>query len=186
MNEADKWLTHVIETEDKKKAAHALNTAPPVSKTPMKKIYVAGASKEAARCRAMIDAVKALGYELTLDWLAEIEKAGAANEGLEHPERQRYAIADMEAVVKADILLVLAPDAFSTGAWVELGIALGHNALAADSWGVVRTPPIRIIVSGSETAIAKCIFTSLARNISVQPTAAQADEIILNILGSLR
>lgn len=132
----------------------------PVSPTPYRgptgtekeplRVYVAGASKEAQRCRYMMDAVVRVGAVLTLDWLAAIEKEGAANEGLTHEKRQHYAKEDMQAVLDAHVLFLLAPMLPSTGAWTELGIALAANKL--------RKHKITIITAGPQSAREKSIF----------------------------
>jgi len=84
---------------------------------------------------------------LTLDWVAMVEAAGSANEGLTDDQRCYYAHADLHAVGLADVLWLLAPSpsAPSTGAWVELGYAL-------------RAAP-RVIVSGP--ARTRSIFCAL-------------------------
>lgn len=111
------------------------------------RIYVAGASKEPERVRAAMTAVQMHGHTLTLDWLAEIEAAGAANEGLSDDDRRRYAEADLCAVANADVVWLLAPEAPSAGCWVELGYAMAWR-------------PLRIVVSGP--ARERCIFAALA------------------------
>jgi hypothetical protein len=129
------------------------------------KIYIAGASKEPARVRAMMDAVKEFGLEITLDWLATIKAEGAANEGLDDNKRRRYARADFDAVGNADWIWVLAPDltSSSAGCWAELGYAqalfdVRSGALFPRRKGLGLHHP-RIIVSGLGRV--KCIFTSL-------------------------
>lgn len=120
------------------------------------RVYVAGASKEAVRCRAMMTAVEALGCKQTLDWLKEIEMAGAANEGLTDEQRRYHATNDINAVLAADVIIVLAPEkAASTGVWTELGVALAANRYRAHY-------PIKILVAGSIDARTKSIFASHA------------------------
>lgn len=116
------------------------------------RVYVAGASKEPERVRWAMDAVRALGCEITLDWLAVIEAEGAANEGLTDAVRRRAARADLDAVGDADVLWLLAPSNASTGAWVELGAALSGRAWAAHPGGVIVSGPARH----------RCIFAALA------------------------
>jgi len=127
------------------------------------RIYIAGASKEPARCREAMTMAKKLGLEITLDWLAVIEAEGAANEGLDDEKRQRFSRADLDAVRRADWVWVLAPalTSSSAGCWVELGYALAvfdKNLHVMFSTHPVAGP--RIIVSGPGRV--KCIFTSLA------------------------
>lgn len=112
------------------------------------RIYVAGGSKERERVQVAMDAVRALGLEITCDWLAAIAAEGIANEGLDEAKRRRYAVADYDGVFRADIIWVLAPNAHSTGSWAELGYAQG-----------LRSDQV-ILVSG--LARHRCIFASLA------------------------
>lgn len=120
------------------------------------KLYIAGASREPERVRAAMEAAKALGHEITVDWLREIEQAGAANEGLTTAQRVYYANRDLEGVDEADLVWLLAPAGTgSAGAWVELGYALG---LRSDR--TMLRPLWQVIVSGSQQD--RCIFTDLA------------------------
>lgn len=136
------------------------NTPEPPAKH---RIYVAGASKEPKRVRAAIDLIKSLGFEVTLDWLADIEAHGkkpeAANEGLTHAQRVKHASADLDAVRRADVVWYLCTTA-SQGAPTELGAALALGK--------------KIFVSGPADAIAKNIFTSLAREFASDLEAATA------------
>lgn len=124
------------------------------SKTRALRVYVAGASKEPERVRAAMDAARCAGFVVTLDWLAAIEAAGAANEGLDDGQRRHYAAEDLAAVESADVLWLLAPGNASTGAWVELGYAIALR----DQVGATSRP--RIAVSGA--ARTRCIFAALA------------------------
>src|SRR5262249_23058209 len=118
------------------------------------KIYIAGASSEPERVRAAMDAARKLGFEVTVDWLAAIAEAGAANAGLSVADRIKYANADRAGVENADIVWLLAPAGSSTGAWVELGYALG---LRSDR--TMLRPLWQTIVSGP--AQDRCIFAEL-------------------------
>lgn len=109
-------------------------------------VYVAGASAERERVRRAMDAVRAEGWHLTLDWLAVIDAAGAANEGLDDRTRFLAAHEDLQAIRHADVVWLLAPEAQSTGAWVELGYALAQY--------------LPVVVSGP--ASRRCIFASFA------------------------
>jgi hypothetical protein len=125
------------------------------------KIYVAGASKEPERVRAVMNAVKALGLEITCDWLTAIEAEGAANEGLDDDKRRRYSLDDLDAVRRADWVWLLAPsESRSSGCWVELGYALALADRSVENRDRHWKPWPRIIVSGSGRM--KSIFASLA------------------------
>lgn len=126
------------------------------------RIYIAGASKEPERVRGAMNMAKKLGLEITLDWLANIEAEGTANEGLDDEKRVRYSTADLDAVRRADWVWVLAPalTSPSAGCWVELGYALALTAHSVEGRDRHWKPSPRIIVSGPGRV--KCIFTSLA------------------------
>ena len=112
------------------------------------RVYVAGSSREMDRARAAMDYVRELGGVITFDWVAEIERVGSANDGLTDEQRRSSAAADLEGVEACDVFWLLAPETPSTGAWVELGIALGLRE------------SIRIIVSGPGSK--RSIFSALA------------------------
>jgi nucleoside 2-deoxyribosyltransferase len=113
------------------------------------RVYVAGASKEPERVRWAMDSLRSAGCKVTLDWLAVIEKAGSANEGLSDAQRARAAHDDLVGVQVADVLWVLAPENTSTGAWVELGYALALGTIVVVS-GHARTRSIFAALAGHE------------------------------------
>jgi len=125
------------------------------------RIYIAGASKEPERVRAAMTAATKLGLEITLDWLAAIEREGAANDGLDDEKRRRYSCDDIGAVRRADWVWLLAPhESPSSGCWVELGYALALADRSVEDRDRHWKPWPRIIVSGSGRM--KSIFASLA------------------------
>jgi hypothetical protein len=106
------------------------------------KVYVAGASKEPERVRRAMNAVLAEGWELTHDWLAEIERVGSANDGLTLAQRCDSATRDLRAIREADMVWLLAPENDSTGAWVELGYVLGlYDGCFVSTPGIVVSGP---------------------------------------------
>lgn len=109
------------------------------------RVYVAGASSERnERAKPVIAALEAAGYVITHDWTKSVDMHGANNEAktLTKEALAACAIDDVEGVASADVFVLLAPQGPSTGAWVELGVAL---AVGCD-----------IYVSGN---VEKCIFT---------------------------
>lgn len=122
------------------------------------KIYVAGASAERALVGHFIDKLRALGCQVTFDWVAPIEAdGGVCNEGLADVRRLELAQAALDGVHEADIFWLIMPRGHSIGAWVELGAALTWRRarmLATD--GTSGLP--RIVVSG---AYQRTIFSSL-------------------------
>jgi hypothetical protein len=63
------------------------------------------------------------GWDIAQDWLADIEREGAANP-TDDQVRRRCASADRDAVMSAHVFWFLAPTEPTRGAWVELGIAI--------------------------------------------------------------
>ena len=108
-------------------------------------VYVAGSSRNTSRARAFIERVNAdPRMHLTHDWTAPAVSAaanGIRDCDLTDAQRTDFALADLDAVLRADVLVVLAEaEPTGRGMWVELGFALGYNVLS-----VAR---IRTIVSG--------------------------------------
>lgn len=122
----------------------------------MLRVYVAASSREMDRARAAMTALRMHGVEVTVDWVAAIEAAGAANEGLSDEDRQRYAREDLDGVCVADVVWLLMPTTPTAGAYVELGYALARREVQDDS-DCTRTP---IVISGPGQE--RCIFAALA------------------------
>lgn len=115
------------------------------------RVYVAGASVERAeRAIPAIRMLREAGVAITHDWTVDIdEAAGAANSDADVPEevRHRCAMEDARGVSTADYVLLLAPnERGSSGAWVELGLAIGLG--------------VPVLVAGPKNG--RTIFTSLA------------------------
>jgi nucleoside 2-deoxyribosyltransferase len=92
------------------------------------RIYVAGASAEAEGNRAAIQKCRAMGYDCTHDWTRSVFKhraLGQSDAMLSQAERHGYAAGDLAGVRQADIFWLRVPKNGSTGAWIELGYALG-------------------------------------------------------------
>jgi hypothetical protein len=123
------------------------------------KVYVAGASREPERVRRWMDMLRGAGHEITHDWLAAMEAAPAPDHLMSTTALLPYALADQAAVLEADVVWVLAPEAPSTGCWVELGMALQAGR--------------RVVVSGPGAR--RCIFSAMAR---VMATDAEAFELV--------
>lgn len=88
------------------------------------KIYVAGPVTDTHTVRQVQDAVLAAGHKLTLDWSADLGVAeGYANQ----VERSAgMAQEELEAVLAADAVLVVASRHDGRGMFVELGAALAQ------------------------------------------------------------
>jgi hypothetical protein len=121
-----------------------------------KLIYRAGASSDIVRAEADIAALRAAGWKITFDWTVPVREAGDASPP-DVKVRRAAAIADLKGVLGSNVLWLAQPEATSTstGAWVELGIALGD----ANNRQVRGLPPLIMVVSGASR---KCIFSDLA------------------------
>lgn len=118
------------------------------------RVYVAGAAIERhARAIPVIAELRAAGVTITHDWTRDLDAFGSAeNSDADVPEevRRRCAELDANGVRLADFVLLLAPyGRGSSGAWVELGMALAH-----------RVP---VVVAGAKNR--RTIFTSLAHRL---------------------
>jgi hypothetical protein len=90
-------------------------------------VYVAGASSERdTRAKPVIAALRDAGFYIYHDWTEAVDMHGANNERGTQTDEALAACAfdDMWGVRAADIFVLLAPSAPSTGAWAELGLAL--------------------------------------------------------------
>ena len=118
--------------------------------------YVAGAwSEQWARARPAMEKLRAAGCSISYDWT--VPEGARLNGDLTPNQRRSYASSDMRGVLMSDVLLLLAPQEPSQGAWVELGIALAQRtiSLSVEAAG----PPTVIVVAGATPA---CIFAELA------------------------
>jgi hypothetical protein len=92
------------------------------------RVYVAGASAELERCERVIAALREGGCTITMDWgaaMRALAALGICDAQLDDHEARRHAEADLDGIVTADVVLLLAPEAATRGAWVEFGYALG-------------------------------------------------------------
>ena len=121
------------------------------------KVYVAGSSAELDRCERVISALRAGGCTITFDWAAQMREfaaRGLCDAALDDHEARRCAEADLNAIVDADVVLLLAPEQPTRGAWVEFGYALGWAR------GYGEAPLRSLYVSGP--AARQSIFTRCA------------------------
>lgn len=89
-------------------------------------IYIAGASKDLPRAQAAMRAAVNIGFHILLDWTVAIEAEAAQGRrdvDLTLSDQRRYARADLQAAITADVFWLLGPTQ-SIGAWVEFGAAL--------------------------------------------------------------
>lgn len=118
-------------------------------------VYVAGSSSEPERVRRAMGEVVGRGWTLAQDWLADIEREGAANP-TDDDVRRRCARADRNAVSTATVFWLLAPEQPTRGAWVELGVAI---SVRAEEYRRFGHSDRLVVVSGNGK---QSIFCSLA------------------------
>ena len=111
------------------------------------RFYVAAASEEIALAEDVIAELRAIGHAIAFDWPAHIRAMNAADRDLSQTVREASARADLDAVGTCDAFWLLVPEGRSSGAWLELGYALGR-----------KTRPL-ILVSGDWQ---RTIFAELA------------------------
>jgi hypothetical protein len=101
------------------------------------RVYVAGASAELDRCERVIAALREGGCTVNFDWTAVMRDhvaRGISDAQLDDHEARRHAEVDIAAVEDADVVLFLAPEAATRGAWFELGWAIGWTAGRGERW----------------------------------------------------
>lgn len=112
------------------------------------KLYVAGASSEYAKCKALAEWARRFGYEIVSEWWNDVEKTravGKIDRDLDHEMRRDLATKDICGVQLAQLFWLVVPEGETTGAWAELGAAIVLGCT--------------IIVSGDHR---KSLFTSKA------------------------
>jgi nucleoside 2-deoxyribosyltransferase len=110
-----------------------------------KSIYVAGSSKERELVAAYQAALRAAGWMLAHDWVAQMNACHIPDVDLPIEAQRRFAEQDLAGVRRAQVFWLIAPSTPSIGAYVELGYALA-----------LQGGP-RVVVSGLPS-----LFTSLA------------------------
>lgn len=140
-----------------------------------KRIYVACASAEMDRAKWALSEVRKLGFEVTADWAALVEKVGVANP-TEDAVRRQASLFDLDGVERAEVFWLLFPQekdrGYGTGP--ELGYALAPRKFTRAPGG--RSSPL-IVTSGVQTK--RSIFPVLS------DYEVATDEEALTILRSL-
>lgn len=90
------------------------------------KVYVAGPLADAAAVRAVQDAVVAAGHQLSLDWTRGPDVAFADSYESDLAMSADIATTDLDGVMDADAVLVVASEHEGRGMFVELGAALAR------------------------------------------------------------
>lgn len=90
------------------------------------KIYVAGPLADVEAVQAVQSAVIAAGHELALDWSRGQDVTFVADYASRPEVSGRLAADDLDAVLAADAVLVVASEHDGRGMFVELGAALAR------------------------------------------------------------
>ncbi len=88
------------------------------------RIYVAGPVADTVTVQKVQDEVLAAGHELTLDWSADVSFAEGFASQIDRSARM--AKEELDAVIAADAVLVVASQHEGRGMFVELGVALAR------------------------------------------------------------
>lgn len=105
-------------------------------------VYVAGALDDAETVQAVQAAVVAAGHQLSLDWTRGSDVTFVENYASNLDLSAKIATDDLEAVLDADAVLVVASEHEGRGMFVELGAALSR-ASRGDLEHVVVVGPIQ-------------------------------------------
>lgn len=123
----------------------------PVDDRP-RKLYVAASSSQLSRAAEFMRLARAAGWTITLDWVEVVRgNGGVANPtDVEASVMAGWAKADVDAVINADVVVLLAPSDTSPGrgAFVELGVALATYKAVL----IVTDPACPTIFSALATA----------------------------------
>ncbi|TWP32856.1 hypothetical protein [Leekyejoonella antrihumi] len=104
------------------------------------RIYVAGPLADIENVRSVQSAVVAAGHELPLDWSRGPDVAFVDDYGSRPADSAEIAMADLDAVLVADAVLIVASEHDGRGMFVELGAALARAC---------RGEHVRIVVIGA-------------------------------------
>lgn len=94
------------------------------------KIYVAGPLADVESVRTVQSAIIAAGHELTLDWSRGPYASFTGDYGLLPEVSAKLAAEDLDAVLTADAVLIVASEHDGRGMFVELGAALARLVAA--------------------------------------------------------
>jgi hypothetical protein len=92
-----------------------------------KRIYVAASFEQRDEVRALYKRLREAGHTITADWTTHKEIISLESDEERTALKQKYAIEDTEGVTSATVYALLLSERKSTGAHIELGIALGAN-----------------------------------------------------------
>lgn len=99
-------------------------------------VYVAASSMDVKRAEHWTNHLAAAGLDVTSTWINTIVTIGEANpRGVDRGIRLEYAKANVDAIVRAQLLwfLVPKPPMATCGAWWEAGVASAHGRIVVSS-----------------------------------------------------
>jgi hypothetical protein len=131
------------------------------------RIYVCGASAEAADVAADAEKLDESGWTITFRWwkpFLEGKHVPGKDASVSREERVRYALKELAAIREADVVWLRSPEMPTTGAWVELGMAIASAK--------------HLVVSGEHRR--RTIFTELAH--VILPTHEHALEYLTSMV----
>jgi NADH dehydrogenase/NADH:ubiquinone oxidoreductase subunit G len=89
------------------------------------KIYVAASFEQAHSVKKAYEVLRNAGHEIAYDWTDHRATANIESDEEREALRRQYAQEDVAGVENATVYILLLGDRASTGAHIELGIALG-------------------------------------------------------------
>jgi hypothetical protein len=136
------------------------------------KVYVATAFVEKLTAKYWMNRLREIGVTITHDWTTAEQPARGELE-LPIDEQRQHARADVQGVIDADVVWVLAPAQGGTGCWFEMGVAHGlarYRGMMRPDNRVSPTGVGPVIVSGPR----RTIFTSLFMHFDTHKDAFDA------------
>lgn len=91
------------------------------------RIYIAASFEQREEVRSLYKKLIEAGHKITADWTQHKELAQIESEEERRQLKVDYAIEDVDGVKTATVYALLIGDRKSTGAHIELGIALGAD-----------------------------------------------------------
>lgn len=89
------------------------------------RIYIAASFEQRDEVRELYGRLREAGHIITADWTTHKEIVSLESEEEREALKRQYAIEDTEGVTSATVYVLLLGERKSTGAHIELGIALG-------------------------------------------------------------
>lgn len=89
------------------------------------RVYVAASFEQRDEVRRLYDHLREAGHSITADWTTHKEIVSLESAEEREALKRQYAIEDTEGVTSATVYALMVGERKSTGAHIELGIALG-------------------------------------------------------------